>query len=49
MSDLLSKAPFQGKVEMLLRNPDRETGLEKGQTGDAITLWLPPQRIYAHA
>ena len=39
MSDLLSKAPFQGKVEMLLRNPDRETGLEKGQTGEIHALF----------
>lgn len=29
MSDLLSKAPFMGQVEMLLINPKRETGLEK--------------------
>ena len=29
MSELLSKAPFSGKVEMLLANPDREAGLEK--------------------
>ncbi len=29
MSDLLSKAPFMGLVEMLLVNPKRETGLEK--------------------
>ena len=29
LSDLLTKLPFQGKVEILLTNPDRETGLEK--------------------
>ena len=39
MPDLLSKAPFQGRVEMLLRNPDRESGLEKGQTGDIRALF----------
>jgi MOSC domain-containing protein YiiM len=27
--ELLSKLPFQGRVELLLSNPDRETGLEK--------------------
>lgn len=29
MSELLSKAPFQGKVHRLLASPDRESGLEK--------------------
>jgi MOSC domain-containing protein YiiM len=29
VSDLLSKAPFMGRVEMLLVSPKRETGLEK--------------------
>lgn len=29
MSDLLTKLPFMGKVEMLLGNPDRQSGLEK--------------------
>jgi hypothetical protein len=29
VSELLSKVPFQGKVEMLLRSADRDTGLEK--------------------
>ncbi len=31
MSDLLTKLSFQGRAEMLLVNPDRETGLEKQQ------------------
>ena len=31
MPDLLSKAPFQGRVEMLLASPDRAAGLEKSQ------------------
>lgn len=39
MSELLSKAPFQGKVEMLLRAPDRETGLEKGQVKEFRALF----------
>lgn len=29
MPDLLSKLPFQGTVDLLLANPDRDTGLEK--------------------
>ncbi len=29
MPELLSKAPFRGRVEMLLTNPDRNLGLEK--------------------
>ena len=29
MSELLSKAPFTGRVEMLLVNPHRQSGLEK--------------------
>ncbi len=29
MSELLSKTTFVGKIEQLLRNPDRESGLEK--------------------
>lgn len=37
MSELLSKAPFTGRVEMLLTNPDRETGLEKSRVG-AVNL-----------
>ena len=31
MSELLSKAPFAGRVETLLVNPKRETGLEKSR------------------
>jgi len=31
LSALLSKAPFAGRVEQLLANPDRESGLEKQQ------------------
>lgn len=39
MSDLLSKAPFQGKVEMLLASPHREAGLEKGQVPELRALF----------
>ena len=39
MPDLLSKAPFMGKVELLLRNPDRETGLEKQHVDDIRALF----------
>lgn len=31
MSDLLSKLPFLGRVDMLLASPDRDSGLEKEQ------------------
>jgi len=39
VSELLSKAPFQGKVEMLLASPHRETGLEKGQVPELRALF----------
>ena len=39
MSDLLSKAPFTGRVEQLLANPDRNTGLEKQHRGE-LSLYL---------
>ena len=41
MSELLSKAPFSGKVEMLLANPDREAGLEKARVPE-IRLEVTP-------
>lgn len=37
MPALLSKLPFQGRVEQLLANPDRKTGLEKS-TVDEVNL-----------
>lgn len=37
MSELLSKAPFTGKVAKLLANPSRESGLEKHEANE-ITL-----------
>jgi MOSC domain-containing protein YiiM len=37
MSELLTKLPFQGRIEMLLANPDRDTGLEK-QPVSEVTL-----------
>ena len=39
MSELLSKAPFSGKVEMLLANPDREAGLEKARVPEIRLLF----------
>ena len=39
MSDLLSKLPFQGKVEKLLASPDRDTGLEKHERGELRLLF----------
>lgn len=39
MSDLLSKVPFQGRVETLLRNADRLAGLEKGRVDEIEALF----------
>jgi molybdenum cofactor guanylyltransferase len=38
LSELLTKLPFQGKVETLLANPDRETGLEKQEVAELQLL-----------
>ena len=35
MPELLTKLSFQGTVDMLLANPDRETGLEKSKVSEA--------------
>lgn len=39
MPDLLSKLPFQGTVELLLANPDRDTGLEKKMVPEVRLLF----------
>jgi hypothetical protein len=39
LPELLTKLSFQGKVEMLLANPDRDTGLEKQQVSVARFLF----------
>lgn len=39
MPELLSKTRFTGRVEMLLANPDRESGLEKSQVGEIRMLF----------
>ena len=39
MPELLSKTRFTGRVEMLLANPDRESGLEKSQVGEIRLLF----------
>ncbi len=39
MPELLTKLPFEGKVEMLLANPDRDAGLEKQTVGTAQFLF----------
>jgi hypothetical protein len=39
VSDLLSKAPFMGLVEMLLVNPKRETSLEKSHVPSVRLLF----------
>ncbi len=38
VSELLSKAPFVGRVELLLANPDRNSGLEKGEVAKISLL-----------
>jgi len=37
--ELLSKTPFMGRVEMLLANPDRESGLEKAEVHEIRLLF----------
>ncbi len=39
MPELLSKTPFTGRVEMLLANPDRESGLEKAEVREIRLLF----------
>ncbi len=39
MSELLSKAPFTGRVEMLLVNPQRESGLKKSRAPSVRLLF----------
>ncbi len=39
MPELLSKTRFTGRVETLLANPDRESGLEKAQVGEMRLLF----------
>lgn len=39
MSELLSKASFQGKIEVLLRNPERKAGLEKSRVPELRLLF----------
>lgn len=39
MPELLTKLSFQGKVELLLANPDRDTGLEKQEVPEALLLF----------
>ncbi len=39
MPELLSKTRFSGRVEMLLANPDRESGLEKSEVGEIRLLF----------
>ena len=39
MPELLSKTRFTGRVETLLANPDRESGLEKSQVGEIRLLF----------
>lgn len=39
MSELLNKLPFQGRVEVLLANPDRDSGLEKRPVDDIQLLF----------
>lgn len=39
MPELLSKTPFMGRVEMLLANPDRESGLEKAEVHEIRLLF----------
>lgn len=39
MSELLSKVPFTGRVELLLRSPNREAGLEKQRVGELRLLF----------
>ena len=39
MSDLLTKLSFQGRVETLLQNPDRDTGLETRTVTEATLLF----------
>lgn len=39
MPDLLTKLPFQGRIETLLANPDRESGLEKRAVAEARLLF----------
>ncbi|MFT3988372.1 MOSC domain-containing protein [Aestuariivirga sp.] len=43
MSELLSKASFQGTVAMLLANPDREAGLEKQERDDLMLRFEGPE------
>jgi hypothetical protein len=50
---LINKAPFKGKIVKLCRSKDRGSGLEEPEgviaQGDDIVVWLPPNRLYAHA
>jgi MOSC domain-containing protein YiiM len=39
LPDLLSRLPFQGKVDVLLSNPDRDSGLEKQPVKEARLLF----------
>jgi len=43
MSDLLSKASFQGEVAMLLASPSRETGLEKEERAELMLRFEGPE------
>ena len=57
---LLTKLKVTGKIEGLYLRPPREGGFEKAPTGairpgfgdvkigDAVALFIPPQRNYAH-
>ena len=39
MPELLTKLPFEGKVDVLLSNPDRDAGLEKQEVTEARFLF----------
>jgi len=39
LPELLTKLSFQGKLELLLANPDRDTGLEKQEVPEALLLF----------
>ena len=39
LPELLTKLGFEGQVEILLANPDRDTGLEKHEVPEASFLF----------